>query len=59
MNNGVATYNMTQSYKNHTNEPADVEFLFSVPSNSVMIKLEAQMGDKRVLALIKEKEEAK
>ena len=55
----MATYNMTQSYKNHTNEPADVEFLFSVPSNSVIIKLEAQMGDKRVLALIKEKEEAK
>ena len=50
---------MGQSYKNHTNEPADVEFLFSVPQNCVIIKLEALMGDKRVLALIKEIEEAK
>ncbi|KAM3129980.1 hypothetical protein pb186bvf_017876 [Paramecium bursaria] len=58
VNNGVATYNMSQSYKNHTNEPADVEFLFSVPPNCVIIKLEAQIGDKRVMALIKEKEEA-
>ena len=49
---------MSLSYRNPTQEPADVEFLFSVPPNSVIIKLEVQIGDKRVLALIKEKKEA-
>lgn len=50
---------MVQSYENNTNEVAEIEFLFSVPANSVIIELEARMGNTRVLALIKEKEIAK
>ncbi|KAM3130705.1 hypothetical protein pb186bvf_017213 [Paramecium bursaria] len=59
INNGIAVYNMVQQYENNTNEVADIEFLFQVPANSVIIELEARLGNTRVLALIKEKEIAK
>jgi hypothetical protein len=40
-------------------KPTDLEYLFSIPSNAAFTKMEVQFGDKLLIGLIKEKEEAK
>ena len=52
---GFITVTMLQKYENNLEELNDLEYVFMTRSKAAFINLEVELGDKKLIGLIKEK----
>jgi Ca-activated chloride channel family protein len=59
VNGPVADVEVEQRFKNDTDAPIEAVYLFPLPHEASVYKLSFRIGDRTVVAVVKEKEEAK